>query len=69
LKALKAEKTAQRADAGGLPGFDQNLPSPINFVDAILPLPKFQAAHLASRFGLAPHLATIVASLAWEARQ
>jgi hypothetical protein len=30
---------------------------------------EIQTAHLARRFGLAPHLAATVASLAWEARR
>ena len=40
-------------------------PGRTNSFDANLNLPKIQAAHLARRFGLAPHLAAIVAEAAF----
>jgi hypothetical protein len=64
--ASKAEKAARRASAGDLPKSEQ-LPGRLDF-DAIPILSNSQAEHLARRFGLAPHFAATVASLAWEAR-
>jgi hypothetical protein len=37
----------------------------LNSFDATPSLRNFQAAHLALRFGLAPHLAEVISSLAW----
>jgi hypothetical protein len=63
VKALEARKPAA-ISARGPHDIDQ-LPGQIN-VEATLSLPKFQAAHLVLRFGLAPHLAELIATLAFQ---
>ena len=66
MQASRAEKVAQRANAGDLRKIEQ-FRNRLNF-EVIPNLDNFQAAHLARRFGLSPHVAATVASLAWEAR-
>jgi hypothetical protein len=63
VEASEARKPAA-ISARGPHDIDQ-LPGQIN-IEATLSLPKFQAAHLVLRFGVAPSMAAIVAQHAFN---